>query len=112
MWGGFGAISYDITDKLTIDLEARYLEDERTVQASGQTFTGTFKDHTPRVILSYKPTEQSTVYAQFSRGILPGTTNAFVATCSPDEFLVPYTSFLTGEVSTASECDQMRAQMC
>lgn len=110
VWGVYGSASYDITDDLTLDVETRYLQDERTVEQAGVSFTDTFKQFTPRVILNYKPTEQTTLYAQFSRGALPGATNGLVTTCSEDEFLVPYIDPASGQPSTASECDQIRAQ--
>ena len=76
VWGVYGSVSYDITDDLTLDIEARYLQDKRSVSESGIEFKNTFKQKTPRVILSYRPTEETTVYGQWSKGVLPGTTNA------------------------------------
>ncbi len=110
VWAVYGSLSYDLTDEITLDVEARYSEDERTVTASGFLLTETYKEITPRVILSYQPSDDINLYAQFSKGILPGVTNGLVATCSPDEFLVPYISQITGLPSTASECDQFASQ--
>ncbi len=109
--GIFGSVSYDITEELTLDIELRYSEDERT--AGEATFFNqvTYKDWVPRFILNYRPTDETTVYIQASRGVLPGTTNGLLATCSEDTFLQPYTSPVTGELSTASECDQIRSQL-
>lgn len=111
VWAVYGSISYDITEEITLDVEARYSEDERTVQQSGFSFIDTYKEITPRVILSYQPSDDTNLYAQFSQGVLPGTTNGLVAICSDDTFLVPYTSPVTGQQSTASECDQLAAQL-
>jgi len=113
VWGVYGSISYDITDDLTLDIEARYLQDRRSVSESGIEFKNTFKQTTPRAILSYRPTEETTLYAQWSKGVLPGTTNAIVAACSEDEFLASYPDPRQGpnqgQPRTDSECDQIRA---
>jgi len=110
VWAVYGSLSYDITDEITLDLEARYSEDERTVLSSGFLLTDTYKEITPRVILSYQPTDDTNLYVQASRGILPGVTNGLVATCSPNAFTVPYIDPFTGQPSTASECDQFASQ--
>lgn len=111
VWAVYGSLSYDITEEITLDLEARYSQDKRTVAQAGFSFTDTYKEITPRVILSYQPDDTTNIFLQLSRGILPGATNGLVTTCSPDEFLVAYTSPLTGQLSTASECDQLASQL-
>ena len=115
VWGVFGAVSYDLTDQITIDLEARYLQDERTTGLTAGTFTqqfsNTFKDWTPRVILSYQPTEDTNIYLSASRGQLPGQTNNAIVICSDQQFIEPYINILTGQPSTDSECDQIAAQL-
>ncbi len=112
VWGIYGSASYDITDDLTFDLETRYLQDERTVQEGTFFFVDTFKQWTPRAILSYRPTEETTVYAQVSRGVLPGVTNGIIATCSEDAFLVSYPDPKAGpnfgNPIFDSECQQIR----
>ena len=113
VWGIYGSLSYDLTDELTVDIEGRYLEDERITGAKYGTFsnflTNTFKQKTPRFILNYRPTDETTLYGQYSRGSLPGVTNGIVSICSEDEFLTPYIGINSGVASTASECDQFRA---
>jgi iron complex outermembrane receptor protein len=114
VWASYGGVSYDILENLTLDLEFRYMEDKRTnTQSLGATFQAlseTYKQKTPRVILTYKPSENTTLYAQASRGTLPGVINGLVAICSNAAFTVPYTNPLTGQQSTASECAQIAAQ--
>ena len=111
VWGVFGSASYDITDEITLDVETRYLQDQRTVSESGFSFTDTFKQFTPRVILRYQPSDDTTIYIQGSRGTLPGNTNAIITTCSEDDFLVPYVNPITGEPNQFdSECQQIRNQ--
>ena len=107
----FGSVSYDLSEEITLDIEARYSEDERTVNDSGQTFVDTYKEWTPRLILNYQPSDDTTVYLQASRGTLPGTTNGLVVTCSNDDFIESYISPQTGQLSTASECTQIAAQL-
>jgi len=110
----YGSVSFDITQQLTLDVEARYLEDQRTVPLVAGTFKANFEttyiQRTPRVILSWKPSEATTLYVQASRGGLPGQTVATAAICSEQDFLVPYISPITGQPSTASECAQLAAQ--
>ncbi len=109
--GIFGSVSYDITEELTLDVEVRYAEDERTAGEATFFDQTTYKDWVPRFILNYRPTDETTIYAQASRGVLPGATNGLLTTCSEEEFLVPYVSPITGQLSTASECDQFRSQL-
>ncbi|MBL8644196.1 MAG: TonB-dependent receptor, partial [Rhodospirillaceae bacterium] len=115
VWAGYGGLSYDLAANLTLDLEFRYMEDKRTnTQSVGTTFrvlSDTYEQKTPRAILTYKPAKNTTVYAQASRGTLPGVINGLVAICSPDTFTVPYTSPITGQPSTASECAQIASQL-
>lgn len=115
VWGIFGSVSYDFTDTLTLDIEGRYMEDKRTTTLLAGTYSDdlatTYKQWTPRVILSYKPTQSTTLYGQLSRGVLPGVLNGLVAVCSRDEFLTPYVSPITGQLSTASECAQLASQL-
>ena len=109
--GVYAAVSYDITEEITLDLENRYLVDKRTLEQGGDVFSSKFKEWTPRVILSYQPSENTNIYAQFSRGTLPGTTNGLVATCSNQDYSVPYTNPITGPPSTTSECGQIEEQL-
>ncbi|MDE0800665.1 MAG: TonB-dependent receptor [Rhodospirillaceae bacterium] len=111
VWAVYGSLSYDITEEVTLDLEARYSQDKREVAQAGFSFQDTYKEITPRIILSYQPNDDTNLYLQLSKGILPGATNGLVATCSPESFLTPYVTPLTGQLSTASECDQLKSQL-
>jgi iron complex outermembrane receptor protein len=109
--GIFGALSYDITEQLTLDLEARYEEDERTVAAADGTLATTYDAVTPRVILSWQPNDSTNIYAQYSRGALPGRVNGLIASCDPTPFSTPYPDPLNpGQLITLSECDQFARQ--
>ena len=109
--GIYGSLSYDITEELTLDVEVRYSRDQRKFGEAGFFQEGSYNDWVPRFILSYQPTDETTIYGQASRGILPGRTNGLVATCSEETFLEPYVSPITGAMSMASECDQLRSQL-
>lgn len=113
--GIFGSLSYDITEQLTFDVEVRYEQDDRTtgieVGTFSSSFTASFKEWTPRFILNYRPNEDTTLYAQASRGNLPGNTNNAIVICSDEAFTVPYIDPFTGQPSTASECSQIEGQV-
>jgi len=76
--GIFGSIDYDLLDRLTVTLEGRYQVD-KVGRFSGSELIGltpepTFesKEFLPRAILLWRPIDDTTVYAQYARGTLPG----------------------------------------
>lgn len=77
----FAAVSYDVTDQFTINLEGRYQED-RLDKAGRDIDANTFL---PRVILQYQPFEDTNLYASYSKGVLPGEANAFVVNADAQE---------------------------
>jgi iron complex outermembrane recepter protein len=91
----FGAVYYDIMEDLTASAEARYQWDKiellpkvgitgnPVAGAAAVPFGNTFKSFSPRVSLTYKYAENSSVYALFSRGYRPGGFNAAFRTASP-----------------------------
>jgi iron complex outermembrane receptor protein len=83
-WGIFAGLQFDILKNLTLDLEGRFQRDRVTnsFQAASQASL-TFKDFAPRVILSYEPIEDLTVYASWARGVNPGFVNTQTALLSP-----------------------------
>ena len=84
----FGGIQYDLTDALTLSLDARYQWDELKQQvkitSTGQPPTGpgagllneTFTSFSPRVSIDYNYADGSTAYLLFARGYRPGGFNA------------------------------------
>ena len=76
----FGLIEYDFSPALTVTLEARYAEEEKTrVEFDGSgavtlTQEGTFDSFTPRVTLDYT-SEFGNFYAVFAQGVKPGGLN-------------------------------------
>ncbi|MGY8963584.1 MAG: TonB-dependent receptor [Rhodospirillales bacterium] len=84
----FGAGYFDITEELTLGVEARYQWDkisEQTLVGGGGVplpnaplLEATFKSFSPRVTLDYNYGENSTAYALFSRGFRPGGFNSLL----------------------------------
>ena len=109
-WSVYGSASYDITEQFTIDLEARYLNDERSdgnvVPALGRVFTETYKQFLPRVSLNFKPVEDVNIYGNYSRGELPGLINSNIIGCSPTTYTATFIDPRTGRPSSSSECQQ------
>jgi iron complex outermembrane receptor protein len=77
----YGSVDWDVIDKLTLSAEFRRQEDAST---SGAQFLPTFpavpveevwKDNMPRVIGTYKVSDDWNVYASWSIGVLPGANN-------------------------------------
>jgi iron complex outermembrane receptor protein len=75
--GIFGAIAYDFTDQLTLNLEGRYQDDEFTRGLITRT-TAEYKSFLPRIILQYKPSDDTNVYLSYAKGVLPGEINQLV----------------------------------
>ena len=109
----FANASYDITDRLTLDLGARYTWDEATVTgtagvstidgvnpiAFGNGFfgrdlgmpasaTGEYELFSPRAALTYALTDELNVYAGVSRGVRSGFPGVGFSNPSPTEVVV------------------------
>lgn len=94
----FGAMDFDLTDRLTVSAEGRYTEDSAFVLFNGDPrlpndsrsvtyrVKNSFSKFMPRAILSFKPTGDTTVYASYSRSALIGeqTNAAVVYSRAPD----------------------------
>lgn len=72
--GLFGSVEYDINDQFTMTFEGRYQEDE--IEAVAANTEVKFDDFIPRVIASWSASDNTNVYASYSRGVLPGTINS------------------------------------
>jgi iron complex outermembrane receptor protein len=107
VWGVYGSLSYDITDRWTVDLEGRYQQDQRNDGIS--TLKVDFNNFVPRISLSFKATQDITLYASAAQGVNPGVINSNVLNCDPTDFIAPYINPQTGQPSTASECAQFAA---
>jgi iron complex outermembrane receptor protein len=96
----FGTIGFELTDKVTVDLEWRYSEDELTQSDPGRTqltvvaapfATGdgtdlgaNFYSFLPRFTVSYQPFDDTTLWATYSEGNNPGFFNESFAGLSPE----------------------------
>lgn len=79
--GIFGALSFDVTDQITIDLEGRQQNDELDREGTlieADTFL-------PRVIVSYRPNPSTNLYASYAKGVLPGEANPRVIDADAQE---------------------------
>jgi len=95
-WSIFGDFTYDLTDQFSLSVGGRYTWDKRTSRILRTTFVGgysdlfpptdavpiavtsdfngsaTFKEFTPRASLSFKPNDNHTFYATYSKGFKGG----------------------------------------
>lgn len=86
--GIFGSLSFDFTQRLTLDLEWRYQEDTVTQDnrtTPGLDFSDTFYAFLPRVTLSFHPVDNSTIWTTYSEGNMPGFFNNEFVTLSESE---------------------------
>ena len=78
----FGAVSWDVTERISVGLEARYAEDEVTrkevAQSDGSLDTlnnGTFESFTPRFTGVWRLYEGLNMYGNIAKGTKPGDFN-------------------------------------
>ena len=92
----YASIEADFTDKLTVSLDLRRAEDEVTSGGIGPYADGavgplanvvsdTFDATLPRLIIDYKPNDDTTLYASYSEGRLPGLFNPGLLSLSAAE---------------------------
>ncbi|MGP1275502.1 MAG: TonB-dependent receptor [Caulobacterales bacterium] len=79
----FGLLEFDFTDNLTMTLEGRYAEEEKTTldgigTATPFNRTDTFDNFTPRLTLNWSVNPETTVFAVYSRGVKPGGQNGAI----------------------------------
>ena len=82
-WAIFGDATYQIVDRLDLNLGARYFEDKRTRNSSGSFFgsasqdagADTFRAFTPKVNLSFQASDALNLYAAASKGFRSGGFN-------------------------------------
>lgn len=87
--GIFGALSYDVTDVVTVSIEGRYQKDtvEEDDELGDDTpfSKGDFTNFLPRFIVDWKLDSNELLYASYSEGNLPGGFNGAVAALTPSE---------------------------
>lgn len=89
--GIFGSVAFDITDRWVLNLEGRYQDDELVKSIA----TAKYQTFLPRVILQYKPTDRTNLYASWALGVLPGEANSFILNATPFE-LQQYQALVPG----------------
>ncbi len=89
--GVFAAIEYDVTEQFSVSVEARYQDEEKIDGASNGANPAVFGDPleststNPRLIATYSPGQNTTLYASYSEGTLPGQVNSLFLTLPADE---------------------------
>ena len=73
----FGQIEYDFNDRWTGSVELRWAEDEIT-DVTGQSLSQTFDSVNPRASITWRQTDDATIYASISKGTKPGDFNAAI----------------------------------
>jgi iron complex outermembrane receptor protein len=96
--GLFGSLNYDISDALSVSAEARYQWDtiHHIVTPIGSLvptvdLEDTYKSFSPRVIATYKLTEDANIYLSWASGTRPGVFNSNFPT---------YDAFQQGQINT------------
>lgn len=114
--GVFAGVAYDITDKITLNLEGRYQTD--TVQSQvvdgpggpgntkGPLFEHDFNSFQPRAIVQYSLTDESNLYVSVAEGTRPGDFNTHLGFLSPEEL-----EELEREGGTGTNIDEEKLRM-
>ncbi len=82
--GIFGTLDYQLTDQVSVRFEGRYQEDEISDDSVNGGLAvpispAKFDKFLPRIVVDYKPFEDTLLYANYSVGNLPGGFNSEVA---------------------------------
>lgn len=101
--GIFAAATVPLGEQFALDIEARYMADQRVTAGIG----ADYNEIVPRVILRWQPNDNMNLYASYSRGVLPGVLNTNLINASREPFVEPYIDRETGQPSTESEYDQI-----
>ena len=101
--GVFAAATVPLGEQFVLDLEARYMADQRTTAGIG----ADYNELVPRVILRWQVNDNTNLYASYSRGVLPGVLNTNLINASREAFVEPYIDRETGQPSTESEYGQI-----
>ncbi len=85
-YGVFGSVNWEFIDRFNLSVEGRYQVDklfQQTLSGTNPQYADEFKSFSPRAIVSYKPTSDSSVYASYSIGNRPGEFNTIFRTLTP-----------------------------
>ena len=82
-WGIFGSFDYQLTDQLSLTFDGRYQEDTLISETVNESVPGlspaTITNFLPRATIRFEPADNTTLYATYSQGNLPGGFNVEVA---------------------------------
>jgi iron complex outermembrane receptor protein len=73
--GAFAGLAYDITHKLTLNLDGRFQSDQliaRDGLTGATSYQKTYSSFMPRASIQYKPNSDTMLYATYSKGVNPG----------------------------------------
>ncbi len=84
-FGVFASLSYEISETFGVDLEGRYQTDEVGLDTSTQSFKNKTSTFLPRIIGRYTPNDDTSFYATYSEGNIPGLFNVVLAVRSEAE---------------------------
>ena len=108
----FGDVEWDIADRLTLALEARYSWEKKSFEQFSTTFGGTIPDNveaskeetfrffTPRAIVEWRPTDTNMLYALVAKGAKTGGFNAVDPMQNPEQAVFDKEGNLTFEIGT------------
>ena len=102
--GIFAAATVPLGEQFSLDLEARYMADQRITTG----ISADYNEILPRIILRWQPNDAVNLYASLSRGMLPGVLNTQLINAVRDDFTQPFIDRDTQQPSTESEYDQIR----
>ena len=101
--GVFASASIPLGDRFALDLESRYMADQRVTAG----IKADYNEVVPRVILRWQPNDVVNVYASYSLGVLPGVLNTNLINAAREAYIEPFIDRDTGMPSTESEYDQI-----
>ncbi len=111
----FGDVEWDLSDQLTLALEARYAWEKKSVEQLSTTFGGaipanveaskdkTFKFFTPRGIVEWRPTDANMLYALVAKGVKTGGFNSVDPTENPEQGIYHEEENLTFEIGSKNQ---------
>lgn len=73
--GFFGSFNYSITDTVNISVEGRYQEDKISETAPLVSLSKSFTNFLPRLILQWRPGDDTNLYLTYAEGNMPGNFN-------------------------------------
>ena len=111
----FGDVEWDVSDALTLALEARYTWEKKSFDQFSTTFgiaipanvqtsqEETFTFFTPRAILQWTPTDANMMYALVAKGVKTGGFNAVDPSQNPEQAIYDEEENLTLEIGSKNQ---------